>query len=214
MIRPLIITAVALASAACASTTSSSAGGAASPTGGANVIVSGTKPSPDPRVGLKAGWFDAGEAAWNMRLISNVRPSKDFLNPTTPGDRRLINSDLAFSKNFVIQGNYSGYQVWDVSNPARVTLKQAYVCPGSQSDVSVFRNLAFVSGEATSGRLDCGLQGVPDSVSKDRLRGIRVFDITDIAKPKYLTNVQTCRGSHTHTVVTSPNDPANVYIYV
>jgi hypothetical protein len=178
------------------------------------MIVSGTKPSPDPREGLKAGWFDAGEAAWNLRLISNTRPSKDFLNPTTPGDRRLINSDLAFSKNFVVQGNYSGYQVWDVSNPAKVRLAQAYVCPGSQSDVSVFRNLAFVSGEATSGRLDCGLQGVPDSVSKDRLRGIRVFDITDITKPRYITNVQTCRGSHTHTVVTSPNDPANVYIYV
>ena len=184
------------------------------PSAGRNMIVSGTKPSPDPREGLKAGWFDAGEAAWNLRLISNTRPSKDFLNPTTPGDRRLINSDLAFSKNFVVQGNYSGYQVWDVSNPAKVRLAQAYVCPGSQSDVSVFRNLAFVSGEATSGRLDCGLQGVPDSVSKDRLRGIRVFDITDITKPRYITNVQTCRGSHTHTVVTSPNDPANVYIYV
>jgi hypothetical protein len=113
-----------------------------------------------------------------------------------------------------MQGNYSGYQVWDVSNPTKVTLKQAYVCPGSQSDVSIFKNLAFVSGEATSGRLDCGLQGVPDSVSKERLRGIRVFDITDLTKPKYLANVQTCRGSHTHTVVTSPKDTENVYIYV
>ena len=84
-----------------------------------------------------------------------------------------------------------------------MTLKEAYVCPGSQSDVSVYKNgnvnLAFVSGEATTGRLDCGLQGVPDSVSQDRLRGIRVFDITDLAKPKYIANVQTCRGSHTHT---------------
>jgi hypothetical protein len=212
-LRSLSTLGLVAAVAGCASSTSMSSS-EVTPTAGRNMIVSGTKPNPDPRVGLKAGWFDAGEAAWNMRLISNTRPSKDFLNPTTPGDRRLINSDLAFSKNFVIQGNYSGYQVWDVSNPAKVRLAQAYVCPGSQSDVSVFRNLAFVSGEATSGRLDCGLQGVPDSVSKDRLRGIRVFDITDITKPKYLTNVQTCRGSHTHTVVTSPNDPANVYIYV
>jgi len=173
-----------------------------------------TKPSPDPRVGLKPGWFDAGVAAWNLRLVSNTKPSKDFLNLSTPGDRRLVNSDLAFVGNYVMQGNYSGYQVWDVSNPAKVTLKQAYVCPGSQSDVSVYKNLAFVSGEAVSGRLDCGLQGVPDSVSQDRLRGIRVFDITDLTKPKYLANVQTCRGSHTHTVVTSPNDKDNVYIYV
>src|SRR5215213_5685083 len=209
MILPLLISASVaagvLTAAACASTSSSSAGGAPSPNG-SKAIVSMTKPSPDPRVGLKPGWFDAGEAAWNMRLVSNTRPSKDFLNLSTPGDRRLVNSDLAFVGNYVIQGNYSGYQVWDVSNPAKVKIKEAYVCPGSQSDVSVYKNLAFVSGEATAGRLDCGLQGVPDSVSQDRLRGVRVFDVTDITKPKYITNVQTCRGSHTHTVVTDPND--------
>ena len=117
-----------------------------------------------------------------------------------------------------MQGNYSGYQLWDISNPAKPVVKEGYVCPGSQSDVSVYRDakvsLAFVSGEATTGRLDCGLQGVPDSVSQDRLRGIRVFDVSDLSKPKYIANVQTCRGSHTHTVVTSPNDKDNVYIYV
>ena len=171
-------------------------------------------PSPDPRVGLRAGWFNAGEAGWNLRLVSNTPPSESFINPSTPGDRRLVNSDLAFVGKYAIQGNYSGYQVWDISNPAKPTLYTAYVCPGSQSDVSVFRNLMFVSGESTSGRLDCGLQGVADSVSHDRLRGIRIFDITDIAHPKYLTNVQTCRGSHTHTVVTDLKDNANVYIYV
>ncbi|MDQ3698425.1 MAG: hypothetical protein M3373_10455 [Gemmatimonadota bacterium] len=169
---------------------------------------------PDPRVGLRAGWMDAGEAVWNLRVVSKTPPSESFINQSTPGDRRLTNSDLAFVGNYVIQGNYSGYQVWDISNASNPTLKTAYVCPGSQSDVSVYRNLMFVSGEATSGRLDCGLQGVPDSVSHDRLRGIRIFDITDIARPKYVTNVQTCRGSHTHTVVTDSNDDANVYIYV
>ncbi len=158
--------------------------------------------------------MDAGEAIWNLRVVSKTQPSKDFYNPGTPGDRRLTNSDLGFTGHYVFQGNYSGWQVWDISSPARPTLKVAYVCPGSQSDVSVFRNLLFVSGEATSGRLDCGLQGVPDSVSHDRLRGIRIFDISDVTNPRYLTNVQTCRGSHTHTVVTDPNDAANVYVYV
>jgi hypothetical protein len=176
--------------------------------------MSTTAPSPDPRVGLKAGWFNAGTAAWNLRLLSNTPPSSAFINKSTPGDRSLVNSDLAFTGQYAIQGNYSGYQVWDISNPSKVTLHSAYVCPGSQSDVSVFKNLAFVSGEATSGRVDCGLQGVPDSVSKERLRGIRIFEISDLAHPKYLANVQTCRGSHTHTVVTDPNDNANVYIYV
>jgi hypothetical protein len=78
----------------------------------------------------------------------------------------------------------------------------------------VYRNLLFVSGEGLGGRVDCGTQGVPDTVSRDRLRGIRIFDISDIANPKYLANVQTCRGSHTHTVVTDPNDAANVYVYI
>jgi hypothetical protein len=176
--------------------------------------LSMTAPSPDPRVGLRAGWFDAGTAAWNLRLVSNTPPSEKFMNASTPGDRRLVNSDLSFVGSYAIQGNYSGHQIWDISNPKKPALYTAYVCPGSQSDVSVYRHLLFVSGESTSGRLDCGMQGVQDSVSHDRLRGIRIFDITDIKHPKYIANVQTCRGSHTHTVVQDPNDSANVYVYV
>ncbi|MGH7559723.1 MAG: LVIVD repeat-containing protein, partial [Gemmatimonadales bacterium] len=194
--------------AACAGSSTIGSAGAPAPD------MSMSPPNPDPRVGLRAGWMDAAEAIWNLRVVSKTPPSKDFFNPSTPGDRRLTNSDLAFLGKYAIQGNYSGWQVWDIGNPSRPRLHKAYVCPGSQSDVSVYRDLLFVSGEATSGRLDCGLQGVPDSVSHDRLRGIRIFDITDITAPRYLGNVQTCRGSHTHTVVTDPNDAQNVYIYV
>jgi len=163
-------------------------------------------PTPDPRVGLKPGLKDAGQAAWNLRLITNVPPSEKFVGST--------NSDLAFYKNYVIQGNYNGFEVWDVTTPARPTLKDAYFCPASQSDVSVYRNLLFVSGEGFGARLDCGSQGVHDSVSHERLRGIRIFDISDISSPKYLANVQTCRGSHTHTVVIDPKDTDNVYVYI
>jgi len=161
---------------------------------------------PDPRVGLRAGLTDAGEALWNLKLMSNTPSSEKFHGVT--------NSDLAFSGPYVMQGNYNGFQIWDISNPASPTLKLGYLCPASQSDVSVYRNLMFVSGEGFGGRTDCGAQGVPDTVSMDRLRGIRIFDISDIANPKYLTNVQTCRGSHTHTVVSSPNDLENVYVYI
>ena len=163
-------------------------------------------PSPDPRVGLKAGMFDAGEAWWNMRLVSTTKPSEKFMGQT--------NSDLAFDGKYVIQGSYAGFQVWDISDAARPSLTVGFFCPASQSDVSVYKNLLFVSGEGTGGRLDCGAEGVHDSVSAARLRGIRIFDITDIAHPKYIANVQTCRGSHTHTVVPDLADPANVYVYV
>ncbi|HTI04327.1 MAG TPA: hypothetical protein VL549_03365 [Gemmatimonadales bacterium] len=168
----------------------------------------------DPRIGLKAGWFNAGQAIWNMNLVSTTPPSPQFINRDSAGDFRFINSDLSFRGNYVIQGNFNGVQVWDISNPKIPKLYKAFVCPGSQSDVSVFRNLLFVSGEALNGRTDCGTQGVTDTVSHDRLRGIRIFDATDLSNPKSITEVQTCRGSHTHTVVTQPGDTENVYIYV
>ncbi len=212
-LRPFALGATLVAAAACASS-AVPVGLSPSPSQFTGTAALTSGPSPDPRVGLKGGWFDAAEATWNLKVVSHTKPSKDFLNPSTPGDNRLTNSDLAFSGNLVFQGNYSGYQVWDISNPAKPVLRTSYVCPGSQSDVTVYGNLLFVSAEATSGRVDCGLGGVADTVSKERARGIRIFDITDVAHPKSITLVQTCRGSHTNTLVSDPKDKANVYIYV
>ena len=163
-------------------------------------------PSPDPRVGLKAGLQDAGEAIWNLKKVSHTPAPKDFAG--------ITNSDLAFYGTNVVQGNYNGFQIWDISNPSAPRLRLGSLCPASQSDVSVWKNLLFVSAEAPTARLDCGKDAPREAVSKDRIRGVRIFDITDIDHPKYLANVQTCRGSHTHTVVDDPNDKANIYIYV
>ncbi|MCY3630227.1 MAG: hypothetical protein OXG94_09475 [Bacteroidetes bacterium] len=160
----------------------------------------------DPRIGLEAGLFDAEEAIWNLNMVATVPPSENFIGVT--------NSDLAFKGNFVFQGNYNGIQIWDVSDPSTPILAKEYVCPASQSDVSVYENLLFVSGEGLGGRLDCGDQGVEKSVSPDRLRGIRIFDITDVLDPQYIHNVQTCRGSHTHSLLKDPGDDENIYVYV
>jgi len=160
----------------------------------------------DPRVGLRAGDRDAAEAASNLRVLSRTAPPEKFAGS--------MNSDLAFTGNYAIQGNFNGFQVWDITIPSRPVLKTSYFCPASQSDVSVYKNLLFVSGESHGARLDCGAQGVPDTVSAERLRGIRIFEISDIANPKYIGNVQTCRGSHTHTVVEDPKDRENVYVYI
>jgi len=141
-----------------------------------------------------------------MRLISSTPPTGRSLGAT--------HSDLAFTGKYVIQGHYNGFDIYDISNPAKPVLAQTYVCPASQNDVSVYKNLLFMSSESNISRTDCGFGGVPDPVSKLRVRGIRVFDITDIKKPNLITSVQTCRGSHTHTVVTQPGDTDNVYIYV
>jgi hypothetical protein len=195
-VRSLSLALALLAASACAHSTATS--GAAG--------LSTAAPSPDPRVGLHAGLMDAGEAAWNLRVLSKTPPSTPF--------QGITNSDLAFSGKYAIQGSYNGYQVWDISDPRKPVLETAYVCPASQSDVSVYKNLLFVSGEGLSGRLDCGTEGVQDTVSTDRLRGLRIFDISDIAHPKNVGNVQTCRGSHTHSVLVDPKDSADVYVYI
>jgi hypothetical protein len=188
---------------ACASSSSSSSAQSSMGMG----VRSAGEPTPDPRVGLRAGAGNtAASAAWNLRLTSNNPAQGKFVGST--------NSDMSFKGNYVLQGNYNGFQVWDISNPDAPTVKVDFYCPASQSDVSVYKNLLVVSGEGNSGRLDCGDQGVRDSVSHDRLRGVRIFDITDIANPKNVANVQTCRGSHTHTIVEDPKDPENVYIYI
>ena len=160
----------------------------------------------DPRFGLEAGLFDAEEAIWNLQKLSTTAPPADFVGVT--------NSDLAFKGDYAIQGNYNGVIVWDLSDPTAPELVTEYLCPASQSDVSVYGDLLFVSGEGLGGRLDCGTEGVETQVSADRLRGIRIFDITDIRDPQYVANVQTCRGSHTHSVLKDPEDDENVYIYV
>ena len=170
-------------------------------------------PKPDPRVGLAGGTMGkdgnptpAAEAAWNIKLLSNTRPPAPFLGQT--------NSDLAFTGKYVIQGNYGGPLLWDISNPSRPILAKTDLCPASQNDVSVYKNLMFMSNESNTGRLDCGAGGTQGAVSAERLRGVRIFDISDINNVKYVANVQTCRGSHTHTVVNDPKDKENIYIYI
>jgi len=141
----------------------------------------------------------------------------------------FANSDLAFQGNHLFQGNFYGVTIYDISNPANTSLLTSMVCPGGQGDVSVYKNLLFMSVEMPNGRLDCGVQGFPPepppaaghekerrlpAAQKDRFRGVRIFDISDIKNPKQVASVQTCRGSHTHTLVQDPYDKDNVYIYV
>ena len=170
--------------------------------------------SKDPRIGLKPGLSDAGSASLNLELIGHADRLPNFGDPNDPGSFAFLNGDLGFIGNYVFQGGFNGLQVWDISNPARPTLRMSMVCPGGQGDVSLYKNLLFMSVEETRGRVDCGGQGVADTVSAERFRGVRIFDITDLDHLKQVADVQTCRGSHTHTLVLDPKDSENVYIYV
>ena len=135
--------------------------------------------------------------------------------PPRPGADNLNqgNSDLAFRQSQVFIGNFHGFNVYDIEDPGKPRQLASVVCPGGQGDVSVRGNLLFMSVEQARGRLDCGTEGVQAQVSAERFRGIRIFDISDIRKPKQIAAVQTCRGSHTHTLLADPDDTRNVYLY-
>ena len=213
----------------------------------------------DPRYKLKPGLFDAGEVALGMKHVAFLKKPDAFQITATSADDPNVqktlgqlgmsdtskmpkpmqmviaqlafaNSDFAFQGNHLFQGNFYGVNIYDISDPAKTALLTSLVCPGGQGDVSVYRNLLFMSVEMPNGRLDCGSQGFPPdppppaghdekerpkpSAQKDRFRGVRIFDISDIRNPRQVAAVQTCRGSHTHTLVLDPNDKDNVYIYV
>ncbi|HMI43997.1 MAG TPA: hypothetical protein VK516_10255 [Gemmatimonadaceae bacterium] len=164
----------------------------------------------DPRSTLKPGRFDAGTAASNMRLVSFSPKPAQF---DTVRGLTFINSDLAFgNSHYAYQGNFAGFTVWDVSNPAKPVVASVVDCITSQGDPSIVGNLLFLSAEGAGNRNDCGKGGVQNPM--DHMAGVRIYDVSNPKAPKLVKNVQTCKGSHTHTVVPSPTDPKIVYIYV
>src|SRR4051794_21346079 len=159
--------------------------------------------SGDPRIGLAGGLTTAGTAALGLEHLAN-RPLPAAVNGT--------NSDLAFQGDYAFNGNYNGINIYNIADPANPVLTTSISCPGSQNDVSVYQNLLFVSVESTAAKKDC--TSTPAATPETRFRGIRIFDISNIQAPTQIGQVQTCRGSHTHTLVRPKNDAANVYIYV
>jgi len=201
--------------------------------------------SADPRITLKPGFDNAGEAILNLEKVATLTKPAGFYDPHAPAGRPMpperdatkteeeeeeeqeseaadpgrpgilsfANTDLVFAGDVLFEGNYHGFNSYNVEDPLTPQLLGSVVCPGGQGDVSVYGNLLFMSVEQTRGRLDCGLQGVAEPVSDARFRGVRIFDISDIRFPRQVAAVQSCRGSHTHTIVTDPDDDGNIYVY-
>ena len=151
----------------------------------------------------------AGETPSGLPVEAQPAP------PTPPpgGGLSYSNTDLAFRDEFLFMGNYHGFNIYNVEDATRAELLASVVCPGGQGDPSVYGNLLFISVQDTRARLDCGAQGVPEPVSAERFRGVRIFDISNLRSPVQVAAVQTCRGSHTHTLVKDPDDPDNLYVY-
>ena len=125
----------------------------------------------------------------------------------------FANTDIAFRGDVMVAGNYHGFNVYRLQDDGVPTLTASIVCPGGQGDVSIVGDLLIMSVEQTRGRVDCGLGGVIEDVSAERFRGIRIFDLSDPTRPVQVGAVQTCRGSHTHSVVRGPGDDGKIIVY-
>jgi hypothetical protein len=164
----------------------------------------------DPRVGLSPGWLDAGTAISNLEQRAHHDRPPGFFDPANPGSFAFVTSDMAFSGSHAFVGNFNGFNVYDVSNPAAPVNVTNVVCPGGQGDLSVHGNLLFMSVEESRARVDCGT----DPTVGTRFQGVRIFDISDITNPVQVAAVQLCRGSHTHSIIDDPDDSENLYVYV
>jgi len=174
------------------------------------IVSAQTYPSSkDPRSTLKPGRFDAGIAISNMKQVSFVKKPAAF---DSAAGLKFINSDMAFGTHYVYQANFAGFTIWDITDPANPVLASATKCITSQGDPTIVGNLLFLSAEGAGNRNDCGDGGVQDP--KDHMAGVRIFDVSNPKAPKLVKNVQTCKGSHTHTLVPSPKDPRIIYLYV
>ena len=199
--------------------------------------------SNDPRANLLPGLFDAGEAIKNLKLVKNLKKPIGFYNPSNPKAKGIeknkdddegaekkktteelsrslrspilsfANTDMAFRDNILVTGSYHGFNIYELNSNGIPELLSSVVCPGGQGDVSIVEDILIMSVEQTRSRINCGLEGVSKEASMDRFRGIRIFDISDLYEPKQVGAVQTCRGSHTHSVVSGPGESGKIIIY-
>ena len=163
----------------------------------------------DPRVNLKPGRFDAGIAISNLRLVSESRKAAAF---DTARGLTFANSDLTFGTHYVYQGNFSGFTIWDVRSPDHPVVASTLRCATSQGAPTVYGHLLFQTAEGAGNRTDCGAGGVQNP--SDHMAGVRIFDVSNPKEPKLAKNVQTCKGSHTFTLIPSPTDKNIVYLYL
>ena len=195
--------------------------------------------SDDPRSGLAYGLYTADEAILNLELITSLRKPTGFFDPTNPegkGSEDLTednegktteeisrslrspmlsfsNTDMAFRDDLLVAGSYHGFNMYKIDSSGIPNLISSVVCPGGQGDVSIVGDLLIMSVEENRSRIDCGLEGVSRDASPERFRGIRIFDISDLERPKQVGAVQTCRGSHTHSVVDGPTADGKIIVY-
>ena len=123
------------------------------------------------------------------------------------------NTDMAFTEDMLVAGSYHGFNIYRLEENGFPNLMTSVVCPGGQGDVSVVGDLLIMSVQDTRGRLDCGLQGVDPEPNEERFRGIRLFDISNPEMPVQVGAVQTCRGSHTHSVVEGPTSDGKIIVF-
>ena len=202
-----------------------------------NIIAVGL--SDDPRAGLTGGLYIADEAILNLELVASLKKPVGFFDPDNPEEKgsedlsednenktteqisrslrspmlSFSNTDMAFKDDLLVAGSYHGFNMYQIDSNGVPNLITSVVCPGGQGDVSIVEHLLIMSVEEIRSRIDCGREGVGRDASPERFRGIRIFDISDIKNPVQVGIVQTCRGSHTHSVVSGPDENGKIIVY-
>ena len=158
---------------------------------------------------------DVGEDAGNGGKEPEAEGDEEDEEDEEDWERRPLlsfsNTDMAFRDDILFAGSYHGFNIYRLDGEGAAEQLSSVVCPGGQGDVSVVGDLLILSVEETRGRVDCGLEGIAEDVSSDRFRGIRIFDVADLSRPVQVGAVQTCRGSHTHSVVAADDEKIIVY---
>ena len=167
----------------------------------------------DPRANLAPGTSpatdDAARAELGLDHLANRPKAPGMFDPANLGNFLFLTSDMAFQGDHAFVGSFNGFNIYDISNPASPTSVATVICPGFQGDMSVFGNLLFMSVEDVNAKTDCST-----NPASPQFRGVRIFNISNPSNPVQVAGVQTCRGSHTHTLVEDDSDPSTVYIYV
>jgi uncharacterized protein (DUF305 family) len=156
----------------------------------------------------------AGGAQITAPAAAGQQPPQRTPDNRPPGfNFNFANTDMAFSGDLLAAGNYHGFNLYRLSAEGQPRLLSSVICPGGQGDLSIVGNLIIMSVEQNRGRVDCGTQGVSGQASPERFRGLRIFDISNPERPRQVGQVQTCRGSHTHSIVSGPGADGMIIVY-
>ena len=150
-----------------------------------------------------------GEKFW---FFANFQTAQ---NPFNAANNHVTSSDIAFWGDLAYVGDYGGFRIFDVSKPEPKLVSDTR-CYGPQGDPSVWdrdgdgdADTLALSVDSVLAGSQCGAGPVgktPAGTYPDGAwEGLRIFDVSDPAAPAQVAAVYQDCGSHTNTLLPSPD---------